>query len=283
MEDDIKKIEIIDQLLVNEKRSRLWTTLIILIFCLLGFLVYMFAWNLNSRNAKAVKVQKDSIENLETQKDSLKTQKDSLEMQKDDLVAQTYSLTKRAENYDSIKNVLDTVIVLFKASQANMMDSGWVVANYQIDRISERAYSSRNVVLSDNIKKEILTKVPVRATAVVYTVFMQCMPAYEKLMTDIRDQLKRLEFEVPKWEVISSVTFNSVVRYYHDEDKIEAEKVADLVNKSNAMFSQNPVRVQKVDLKSPLHQIDVWVGKYQPSQIKKLMQKSIITDYKKQK
>src|SRR5688572_29987891 len=103
MEDATKKIELLDRFMANEKKSKMWTTINIGIFCLLGLSIFFLAYELNKTNAnyKVLNVQ------LEKTQDSLADALGKLDFYNGTLRQDSISLTKRVGNYDSLKNVLD--------------------------------------------------------------------------------------------------------------------------------------------------------------------------------
>jgi len=69
MEDSTKNIEMIDRFMANEKKSKLWTTINIGIFCLLGMSIFFLAYELNKSNEKYKLIN----EQLKKTQDSLAT------------------------------------------------------------------------------------------------------------------------------------------------------------------------------------------------------------------
>jgi len=240
MEDATKKIELLDRFMANEKKSRLWTTINIGIFCLLGLSIFLLAYELNKSNGK----YKIINEQLEKTQDSLAVALGQLDRYNGSLRQDSISLTKRVGNYDSLKNVLDTVVMLFK---------------------------NQSLPVSANIKNMIAVERPPRPRDPVYTVFVQCMPGFEKLMPPMVKDLKEKKYRVPKWEIVKEITFNPSIKYFYEEDHAEAKKIATYINHSDPFFHDNPVQLQKLNLKSPLHQIEIWVGEYQRKDLQQLI------------
>ena|SRR6186997_1920151 len=252
MENATKKIELLDKFMANEKKSRLWTTINIGIFCLLGLFIFFLAYELNKTNAKYKVIN----EQLKKTQDSLAVALDQLDSYNGSLRQDSISLTKRVGNYDSLKSVLDTVVMLIK---------------------------NQSLHVSDNIRSMIAIETPARPRDPVYTVFVQCMPDFEKLMPAIVKDLRDKKYKVPKWETVREISFNPVIKYFYDEDHDEAKKIAAFVNSSNNFFHHNPVHIQKFNLKSPLHQIEIWVGEYQQKVLQQIIQQSTIDEKKHQR
>jgi hypothetical protein len=119
MENATKNIELLDKFMANEKKSRLWTTINIGIFCLLGLSIFFLAYQLNKSNAKYKVIN----EQLKKTQDSLAVALAQLDNYNGSLRQDSISLTKRVGNYDSIKSVLDTVVMLFKNQSLQVSDN----------------------------------------------------------------------------------------------------------------------------------------------------------------
>ena len=252
MEDATKKIELLDKFMANEKKSKIWTTINIGIFCLLGLSIFFLAYELNKTNAnyKVLNVQ------LEKTQDSLADALGKLDFYNGTLRQDSISLTKRVGNYDSLKNVLDTLVLLFK---------------------------NQSLPVSANIKNMIAVEAPPKSRDPVYTVYVQCMPGFQKLMPPMVKDLREKKYKVPKWETVQEISFNPVIKYFYEQDLAEAKKIAAFVNSSDDFFRQNPVKLQKLNLKSPLHQIEIWVGAYRRKDLQQLIQQTAIDDKKLQR
>lgn len=249
MKDSTKNIELLDRFMANEKKSKLWTIINIGIFCLLGLSIFFLAYELNKSNAKYKVIN----EQLKKTQDSLaialeQLDKNNVSLQQDS-ISLTNTVTKTVGNYDSLKSVLDTVLMVLK---------------------------NKDLPVSSNIKNVISNESPPVRSDPVYTVFIQCMPGFEKLMPPLVRDLKEKKYKVPKWEVVQKITFSPAIKYFYQEDADEAKKIATLINSSDEFFRKNPVKVQKLNLKSPKHQIEIWVGEYRQKGLQQLIQQTTI-------
>jgi len=247
MDDATKKIELLDRFMANEKKSKLWTTINIGIFCLLGLSIFFLAYKLNQSNAK----YKIINEQLEKTQDSLAVALGKLDSYngslRQDSISLTKTVTKTEGNYDSLKRVLDTVLMVLK---------------------------NKDLPVSSNIKSVITNERPPEHRDPVYTVFMQCMPGFERLMPSLVKDLRAKKYKVPKWEIVEKITFDPAIKYFYEEDADEAKKISALINSSDEFFQKNPVKVQRVNLKAPKRQIEIWVGEYQRKDLQQLIQQS---------
>ncbi len=240
MKDSTKNIELLDRFMANEKKSKWWTTINIGIFCLLGLSIFFLAYKLKKSNAELDKAL------AQLDKSNVSLQQDSISL--------TKTVTKTEGNYDSLKRVLDTVLMVLK---------------------------NKNLPVSSNIKSVITPGRPQEHRDPVYTVFLQCMPGFEKLMPPLVKELKAEKYKVPKWEIVEKIAFDPAIKYFYEEDANEAKKIAGLINKSSEFFQKNPVKLQKVNLKSPKRQIEIWVGEYQRKDVQQLIQQAAADTKKK--
>jgi hypothetical protein len=247
MEKSKKNLELIDKFIDNERKSRIWTTINIGIFCLLGLAVFWLAYELNKSNAK-FKTQNIELRKIKDQLDSAlrRLSAYNASLQEDSL-----SLSNRVGNYDSLKKVLDTVLIIYNQSQAH----------------------TNNNVSGDNKIKEYTQNV--REDRELYKVYLHFMPGYEKMSAKATQQLKRNKYTVPGQEKVTTVTFDPVVKYFHEEDEGEARKIARLISNSDPYFDKNPVTLQKLNLKSPMRQLEVWIGEYRQKDVDQILQQPI--------
>lgn len=271
MEKNIDKIDMLDRFVENERRSKMWTIISVVIFCLLGLLVFFLAYELNKSNAKYA----EQNEKLKATQKELDAALEKLAQRNESLQGDSVSLTNKIGNFDSLKKAYDTLALLFNKSQSNFIDSGAAVADSRIKELYERTFSNHRVVASDNLKKSILKPDrPHTEENPVYTIYMQCMPGYEKLTESLVSRLKQKKYIVPGIETIQKFSFNPIVKYFYNEDKNEADRIASLINESDDYFKKNPVKIQQLNVKSPSHQIEVWIGQYQAKDFNKLIRQS---------
>lgn len=258
----------IDRFIDNERKSRIWTTVNIGIFCLLGLAVFWLAFELNQSNAK---YKTQNVE-LKKTKDDLAEALKRLDAYNESLKEDSTTLSNNIGNYDSLKKVLDTVLILFKESESKLNDMSVTAVNNRLDQYSQNVFKG-NVQLSENIKNKIVAPVkPGTVAPAPYKIYVQYMPGYDKIASTAAKTLRQNSYTIPGQEQIKNVTFNPVVKYFYDKDKGEAEKVAALVNKSNDYFSKNPVKIQKMNLKSPSGQLEVWIGDYREKNVDQIIQ-----------
>ena len=114
MDDGVKKIDMLDQFISNEKKSKRFTVISISALSLLGLLVFFFAFKLNETNEKHNR-------QLTSKNDSLNVANTTLDSLRNSLAQVNLSLERNSNNYDSLKNAFDTLAFLFNNSNPNII------------------------------------------------------------------------------------------------------------------------------------------------------------------
>jgi hypothetical protein len=271
MENTVKNIELIDKFVENERKSKMWTVASVFIFCLLGGLVFLLAYKLNKSNAK---YKEQNVELLETQK-KLDSALDELAGKNQSLRADSLSLSGQVvmsgNRADSLKKIYDTVSLLFN-TQFYSNDGPESDPKARLDELGKKTFSDGNVVLSDNLKKIIqdrsLWQINERP---VYTISIKSMPENQKIAEQMAEIFKEKKYDISPVEIIQKFSFNPLIKYFNDDDLEMAQKIASQINNSNnEFFKKNPVTIQKINVKTTLHQIEIWIGQYKKIDYKQL-------------
>lgn len=267
MENTKKNLELIDRFIDNERKSRIWTTINIVIFCLLGLAVFWLAFELNKSNLKYKDINKQ-LEEAKTERDSVLLK---LRAYTESLRGDSATLSNNVGNYDSLKRAFDTVTLLFNETLAKQNSMSGVAVDERLNEYAKNIFQ-KDVTISSNIISKVAT--PVKATNIGHTnykVYMHYMSGYDRISDMATKKLMQSKFNVPGQEQIKTISFNSVVKYFHDADKEKAQEVADVVNGSNEYFKKNPIAIQKTDLKSPSGQLEVWIGEYKKLNVEQII------------
>src|SRR5688572_7149456 len=193
MENSKKNLEMIDRFIDNERKSKIWTTVNILIFCLLGLAVFWLAFELNQSNSK---YKTQNVE-LKKAKDDLAAALKRLDAYNESLKEDSLTLSNNFGNYDSLKKVLDTVLLLFNESQSKLNDMSSVAVNNRLDQYSQSVFKE-DVKLSQNIRNKIT--VPSQPTSGTvrpsYKVYIHFMPGFERISGTATKTLKNNNYNV---------------------------------------------------------------------------------------
>jgi hypothetical protein len=273
MEETVKNIELIDRFIENERRSKMWTTISVIIFCLLGGVVFYLAYAVNKSNAKYKEqnvVLLATREKLDSTLKLLAIKNESLQGDSATLSNQVMIAEGRS---DSLKKFCDTVTLLFKNSESYLFDGDSSFVNED------------NLVLSDNLRKIIQNpeKWNIKEKQ-FYSISFKCMPGKEKIAFAVREKLEGKQFQGKKYAItgidtIEKFTFNPMVKYFKDEDEGMAKNIAEQINNSGIpFFKDNPIAIQKLSVEAPLSQVEIWIGRYDQKKLDRLFLES--TKYK---
>ena len=253
MEESIKKIELLNQFIANEKRSRQWTVGSIVIFSVLGIVVFVLAYKLFGIN-----------ENYKKQSEQLaaisKQLEDSNNKLRQDSITQS-----RNDDADSLTHELESMKALFKSTLLSITDNDIVRVQGTLSNVYQNTFPNNKIEERERIIKSIVDKdVGQIHQEDKGAVYLQFMPDYKQMVPQIDGLLRNQNFNVVGAEQINGLSFNPSVRYFHDEDKETADRIAGLLNSDNKLSLKTPFRSQRMDLKTPLHQVEVWIGDYRP-------------------
>ncbi len=276
MQTTDETIDIIDKLIINKRKSRTWTIISVLLFLLMATFVLIFSKKLADTKGKLSISENKLIEATHR----LQFMNDSIQRAKDSLMEINYSLAKLNENFDSLKNVNDTLTVLLNKSQQSYINISTREASTKINDLFKKAYPQQKNNVSETVKESIInTKEITNPAATLPVVYIQFMPDYKDITYKAISLLKAQKTDVQKPELITSTSFNPVVKYFNKEDRAEAQRIADILNKHFSGKLKQQFIAQNVSLKAPLHQIEVWIGDYRASKISPEIQK--VLQYKK--
>lgn len=265
MENTAKNIELIDKFIENQRKSKMWAIISVSLFLVMAAFVFFFSIQLSeTKNKLTVSEQKlfDANERLSFLNDSIQKVKDSV-------MQVNYSLEKNTDKIDSLKSVNDTLTILLNTTQQEYIKTNSATATEKINKIYQDAFPGMEQKVSDNIKEAIKNTNEIKKdAAATRVIFIQYMPRYKDLCIKIKNQLlKNQKIKIESPEPIWKTTFNPTIRYFHDEDKETAEDIARVLNKSYASELKQPFIIQKIALKAPLYQLEIWIGLYEQNKL----------------
>lgn len=257
MDDPIKKIQLLDQYIGYEKRSRRWTVISVIVFCVLGCAVFILSYSLNSSNAK-YKAQSEKLAKANADLAELYRQAD-IEATKD-----SASLARDNENDDSLMKENESLKILLKGTLTEHTGYELEAMQHRILSKYRDSFPGKKIEDVRKIFQSVLTtKVSVPEKENEIRIYLEFMPEYKEQMEKVNAALKAKKYKVADSELIPRISFDPVVRYFHAADKTTAEDIVDHLNKLNGVKLQKKFRTQSMEhLKAPLHQLEVWIGEY---------------------
>lgn len=249
MESKSSNIEIIDKFIENEHKSRLWTILSVSLFLLMAVLVLFLTRRLNK---------------TASDRDKAYTQVDSLNsvLKANDTLLKKYN-AEWERKCDSLQKALQLTTELFNKSQTQIYQDDTVAARANLVNITNQLFPHKDSKEMELIRNAVIQPQLLQKQKGDFLLFVQFMPEYGDQAAKTISLFKSKGYRLQPSQPIKNLSFNSVVKYFSDDDKADALKILSLVNNSDPFFSSHPATLEKLDIKSPYHQVEVWVGKYE--------------------
>jgi hypothetical protein len=159
---------------------------------------------------------------------------------------------------------------LFKNSESYLFNGDSSFINENLNQLGQKVFNKQDLVLSENLRKVIQNPVKWNNTVNPATmIHLKYMPVYGKEAFVLAAKLKGSAFNGKKYQLagvdsVSNISFNPLVKYFRDEDEGLAKNIAAQINKSDmAFFKNNPVTIQKLSVKAPVSQVEIWIGRYE--------------------
>lgn len=142
--------------------------------------------------------------------------------------------------------------------------------NDSINNLNQQLQNSRK---TDSIRK-IITDSIIKQNPVIENVFqqkiskevkegniyLQYIQSYAGTLDSTMGILRSKGLNVLGAEKMKRANFQSSVKYFNEEDKETAQKIATLLSSKLDRFKTNPLRIVSQDLSAPKGQIEVWLG-----------------------
>lgn len=264
MEDPIKKIQLLDNFINYEKRSRRWTVISVIVFCVLGCAVFILSYSLNSSNAK--------YKNLNAELEKAYIDLDEAYYQLDiEATKDSASLARDNEKDDSLIQENGSLKILLKGTLQEREYTAYELQAMKHRILSKYrdSFPGKKIEEAGKIFQSVLTtkiSTPQKEDKIV--VYIEFMPDYKDQMSQVNRELIAKGFHIEDREMIPRISFDPVVRYFHAEDKPTAEKIVAYLNGIDGARLKKKFRTQSMEhLKAPLHQLEVWIGEYQKKDV----------------
>lgn len=275
MDEFLEKVSMIDQLIINEKKSKRMTVTAVVIVCLLGVVVFVLSAWLNNSNKKYkdvnVQLNKKNEELLVTQK--------KLEASEEQLKYWVSSLKQDSQSFarinDSLMTVYDdneAVKLLLNETLTTTWNNDTAFAKQQLMTAYQKYYPNKEKDAEKLINSILVSPDLIRAVVPDIGVSVLYMPDDRALCLQVEQQLKSIgrikkrKVVVAEAESVPELNFNNSVRYFSKDDEAIADQLADNLNKNIANLKK-PFVSRLIDFKAVPNQIEVWVGEYRPKEM----------------
>lgn len=269
MENTTKNIELIDKIIGNQRKARMWTLISVGLFVVMAVIVLIYSKQLAETKGKLtlseaqLKEANDSLNTLNVYLDSvnklLAQRSDSVETINTGLAL---NLDQNKAAADSVKNLKDTLTVLLNTTLQQFVNNN-EQATERINELYQQAfpgsskrpsYAITQQIIKTNEIRENLHQTPV--IGIRYT---------EQFKDVAFDIAKRFESRDGKTEApvpIKGGNFNPVVKYFSDKDKNMAENMVKRLNELYKEKLGNPFEAQFVNITAEPRHFEIWLGKY---------------------
>jgi len=260
MATDNKNVDLLQRFIENERNAKRWTIMSVCLFCLLAFGIIILAGKL--------KKQKDENATLRLELALAKADLDN-----DSLASQNKKLANRDANYDSLQEITNSLLI--NMAELNKEEPGKNIISKDTAIINKATQEKIQKLITPASIKEIKEK------EAKYTVYIQFTQDYTGMAKKLQRDWQN-KYICPQPELIRNNSFNLSVRYFHDADRQEALKLANLVGREMGL----PVKVSYVKMKTPKKQLELWLGKYKPKTTEQIFEKydvqQVMLEQKKQ-
>lgn len=256
MASETKQVDLLQKFIDNEKKAKTWTIMSVTLFCLLAFGLIYLAWKLKTAET-TISSQQLKIQELNIALTAALARADSAN---EVLTSENKNLEKRNINYDSLQNLANSLLInLAEIKRINPNENVVTQNTAVIDKPTQTTIEK--MITPASIEK-------IQEKENKYTIYIQ-------FTGDFKDQAYYLQqkwqnkYICPQPELINNRSFAATVKYFYAEDEAEAKKIAKITEDRIGF----PVQVSFQKMKAPRHQLELWIGKYQPKTTDEIFKK----------
>lgn len=267
----MENVEIIDHLIQNEKKSKQFTTVLVLLLALACIAAVWFGY-------KNVKLNQ-----------SLRTKQTEIEAKKQELAAKNAELDMITTNCDVEKNILQ--MKLREKGEVYQVNTNANVIEEPLLEATPKSISSSNEEIPSaaapaptpapaptvNRRPVIAMAVPPPAQNQKPVIYIQYMdrPVFQKQCLWLLHELQMLGYKNQPAEKISEFTFPYAIKYNNENDINYVQQIADIMRKK--MPDEN---IKLIPLKNNSNKrvIEIWLGQYQRKSINQLKKEYSVSE-----
>lgn len=288
MENATKNIELIDKFIENQRRSKLWTIISVAIFVVMAVFILFYSKKLAETKGKLTVSEqklKEANELLEAKNKTLDSVNALLAQMNDSVITENtglaLSLGQNKVLTDSLSNLKDTITVLLNKSLQQIPDQGQEPSD-KIIELYLKAFPGKSRESLHNILKQVEnTKVINDPRLKPALVAVRFTPEYVAAADEIYQSYSNRIYTIDKPVEVKGGNFYPVVKYFSDEDKGRAEKLAKRLNEQFGDKFGKQFEIQRVDLKNTSQYLEIWLGRYIIREYKTIEQQLIRKNFNK--
>lgn len=269
-EKNLQSIRVLENLLENEKKSKIYTIIVVVGFCILGGLILYLGLELSSK-ANELKKQLHEKEALIAEKTNLLAEKESLIAERDSALIRLDSLQTSLVNTNSLLSHTALEADSIKQQSLNLLTQ----VQQQFDRLNQDYIQlQKRYKLETKPIDEVKFKDQVQVIdnlSKKYKCYIQYMPGFEGEAKRAYQALYQKDWYnqfIAENEKIENQSFNTYIKYFDKADqKLAYEMYRTLMN-AKIEVSREPVLVETP---GAAKKFEVWIGKAQRKSVEDVL------------
>lgn len=269
-EKNLQSIRVLENLLENEKKSKIYTIIVVVGFCILGGLILYLGLELSSK-ANELKKQLHEKEALIAEKTNLLAEKESLIAERDSALIRLDSLQTSLVNTNSLLSHTALEADSIKQQSLNLLTQ----VQQQFDKLNQdyvqlqKKYKLESKPIDEvNIKDQVQV---IDNLSKKYKCYIQYMPGFEGEAKRAYQALYQKDWYnqfIAENEKIENQSFNTYIKYFDKADqKLAYEMYRTLMN-AKIEVSREPVLVETP---GAAKKFEVWIGKAQRKSVEDVL------------
>lgn len=269
-EKNLQSIRVLENLLENEKKSKIYTVIVVLAFCILGGLILYLGLELSSK-ANELKQQLREKETLIAEKTNLLAEKEALIAERDSALIRLDSLQTSLVNTNSLLSHTALEADSIKQQSLSLLTQ----VQQQFDKLNQdyvqlqKKYKLESKPIDDVKLKDqvqVIDKLNKK-----YKCYIQFMPGFEAEAKRAYQALYQKDWYnqfIAENEKIENQSFNTYIKYFDKSDqKLAYEMYRTLMN-AKIEVSREPVLVETP---GAAKKFEVWIGKAQRKSVEDVL------------
>ncbi|MGB5026664.1 MAG: hypothetical protein WBO44_15020 [Saprospiraceae bacterium] len=259
-EKNLQNIRVLENLLENEQKSKIYTVIVVLGFCILGGLILYLGLELSSK-ANELKKQLHEKELLIAEKSGLLSEKEKLIAERDSALIRLDSLQTSLVNTNSLLSQTALEADSIKQQSLNLLTQ----VQHEFEKLNndyiqvQKKYKLETKPVEEEKIKDQVQKIDKLSKK--YKCYIQYMPGFEAdakrayLALDQKEWYNQFSASIDK---IEDQSFDTYIKYFDKSDqKLAYEMYRTLMN-AKIEVTREPVLV---DAPGAVNKFEVWIGK----------------------
>ncbi|MBK6859620.1 MAG: hypothetical protein IPK91_09855 [Saprospiraceae bacterium] len=259
-EKNLQNIRVLENLLENEQKSKIYTVIVVLGFCILGGLILYLGLELSSK-ANELKKQLHEKELLIAEKSGLLSEKEKLIAERDSALIRLDSLQTSLVNTNSLLSQTALEADSIKQQSLNLLTQ----VQHEFEKLNndyiqvQKKYKLETKPVEEEKIKDQVQKIDKLSKK--YKCYIQYMPGFEAdakrayLALDQKEWYNQFSASIDK---IEDQSFDTYIKYFDKSDQKLANEMYRTLMNAKIEVTREPVLV---DAPGAVNKFEVWIGK----------------------